>query len=258
MSTSPDVAAQFLDGEQYTRASIKAYESVYGQDFVSPGGETMARELVGRFNLEPGSRVLDAGCGLGGSAFLMARENGLRVDGIDLSRNMLSMAQEKCEAHGLNERVVIEHGDCLTLNRPAHYHAIYSRDVFLHIHDKPKLFAVLHDTLFPGGRLLFTDYCCGEKPWREDFSDYVRSRAYCLHTLPEYVALVEAAGFVGVAGHDWTDRFIEILEADLARICEAGVDEGGRAELEASWRAKLARARSGDHRWAMLEASRPI
>ena len=253
---SKRVTGRFLDSEQYTELSIRAYEAVYGRDFVSPGGESMARELIDRLDLEPGSRVLDAGCGLGGSAFLMARELGALVDAMDLSRNMIEMARRKCEEHGLDGRVVLEHGDCLALARPRRYDAVYSRDVFLHIHDKAKLFGVLLDALRPGGRLLFTDYCCGGRPWSEEFSRYVEDRAYSLHTLPEYEALLQAAGFVDVASHDLTSRFREILEAELHRIRHADLDDPTRAKLEAGWQAKLQRARAGDQRWGLLEARR--
>ena len=43
MAEGPRVTQAFLDAEQYTNASIAAYESVYGRDFVSPGGVDMAR-----------------------------------------------------------------------------------------------------------------------------------------------------------------------------------------------------------------------
>ncbi len=249
--------AEFLDGEQYTQASISAYEAVYGEDFVSPGGADTARELIARLGLAPGARVLDVGCGLGGSAFLMAREFAWQVDGIDLSENMLAVAQRKLAAHALQDRVKLEHGDCLNLQRPCRYDAVYSRDVFLHIHDKTALFEVLRETLKPGGHLLFTDYCCGDKPWSNDFAEYVRARAYCLHTLPQYRTLLEAAGFTRVTGADWTDRFAAILEAELARIGEATIETTLRDKLHAAWQDKLERVGTGDHRWAMLEAFVP-
>ena len=122
-----------LDSTQYAIESIRHYEAVYGEDFVSPGGSGMAIELIGQLNLEPGSRVLDVGCGLGGSAFIMAREFDLIVDGIDLSKNMLSMAALKLAVYQLSGRVNLEQGDCLQLDREGIYDAIYSRDVFLHI-----------------------------------------------------------------------------------------------------------------------------
>jgi phosphoethanolamine N-methyltransferase len=257
MTGSGEVTQETLDSAQYATASILAYETVYGEDFVSPGGYELANELIGAMQLAPGSRVLDVGCGLGGSAFVMARDFEFIVDGIDLSLNMLKMANEKLRKYGLTERITLKHGDCLEMQCPDCFDAIYSRDVFLHIHDKPRLFSVLKSLLRPGGKLLFTDYCCGEKPWKHEFSEYVEDRGYDLHTLFEYAALVSEAGFSQVVYSDLSSRFIEILETDLVKIENLDVDESIKAELALSWRGKLERSKSGDHKWGLITAVKP-
>ena len=256
MTSDNPITQEFLDAEQYRSDAILAYEQVYGEDFVSPGGIEMARELVARLALAPGSRVLDVGCGLGGSAFVMAREFGLQVDGIDLSKNMLEIAARKLAAYGLEGQVSLEWGDCLELDREADYDAVYSRDVFLHIHDKLRLFKVLRAALRPGGRLLFTDYCCGAEPWKEDFSAYVEDRGYDLHTPAAYVELLTSAGFRQAGGEDISARFVEILRGELERIETLGLEPALREKLAASWRHKLARALGGDHRWGLFTACR--
>ncbi len=254
---SGQVTQESLDATQYSTESILRYESVYGEDFVSPGGHEMAAELIGELGLEPGSRVLDVGCGLGGSAFVMAQDYDLIVEGIDLSMNMLEMANSKCLAYGLGDRVTLEHGDCLEIDRSEFCHGIYSRDVFLHIRDKARLFSVLLYSLRPGGKLLFTDYCCGDRPWSEEFSGYVKGRGYILHSLPEYAELVAAAGFSDVASHDITGKFIDILRADLGTIADLDISEPIRNELQQSWNKKLTRSISGDHKWGLFTAVRP-
>ena len=70
----------FLDSGQYSHESILKYEQVYGRTFVSPGGKGCAIELIEKLDLKPGSRVLDVGCGIGGSAFLMKQKFNLEVD----------------------------------------------------------------------------------------------------------------------------------------------------------------------------------
>jgi len=252
----PNITQEILDSTQYSVDSIRLYEVVYGEDFVSPGGLAMATELLSLLQLQPGSKVLDVGCGLGGSAFVMAREFGLIVDGIDLSKNMLSMAEEKCQTHQLTASVSFEQGDCLQLDCQGRYDAIYSRDVFLHIHDKSRLFSVLYGALKPGGQLLFTDYCCGEKPWGDSFVEYVRDREYCLHTLPEYADLIEQQGFVEVHQTDMTDRFMDILRNDINTIETLDLSDQIRSKLKQSWQGKLSRAESGDHRWGLFTAQR--
>jgi len=253
---SPEVTQVVLDSTQYTNDAIRLYEAVYGEDFVSPGGRAMALELIALLGLTAGKRVLDVGSGLGGSAFVMAREFGLQVDGIDLSTNMLSMAREKLKKYALSDSVSFSQGDCLQLDSIEYYDAIYSRDVFLHIHDKPRLFSVLYAALKPGGQLLFTDYCCGEKPWADAFVEYVQDRAYCLHSLPEYAGLIESAGFIEVKQTDMTSRFIEILRNDMSTIETLDLSAQARNNLRQSWLGKLERAESGDHRWGLFTARR--
>lgn len=47
--------------------------------------------------LEPGERVLDVGCGIGGGDFYMATTYGAYVHGIDLSVNMVLIALERAQ-----------------------------------------------------------------------------------------------------------------------------------------------------------------
>jgi len=254
MTKTPNATQEFLDSSQYLESSILQYESIYGADFVSPGGHELALEMIATMDLAPASRVLDVGCGLGGSAFVMASEFGLQVDGIDLSRNMLDLAEQKLAGNGLSHLVNLQWGDCLELDAREQYDAIYSRDVFLHIADKARLFERLHAALRPGGRLLFTDYCCGPKPWSDEFGNYVKDRGYSLHTLEEYADLISAAGFEQVSANDETARFIEILQAEQDRIGDLSMPATERECLKHSWQGKLQRAGEGDQRWGLFSA----
>ena len=254
MNDQPRVTQDFLDSSQYLESSILQYESIYGEDFVSPGGREVASELIASMELDPGSRVLDVGCGLGGSAFLMARDFDLQVDAIDLSRNMLALAEQKLAASGLSDRVNLQWGDCLELDCCAQYDAIYSRDVFLHIADKAHLFERLYAAMRPGGRLLFTDYCCGPKPWSDEFDEYVQKRGYCLHTTGEYAGFIAGAGFQQVRADDLTQRFITILESEEARIDVLPMAQAAREKMKLNWQEKVQRARTGDQRWGLFSA----
>jgi len=248
--------AQWLDSSQYTEQGLDSYQSVFGEHFVSPGGAETAREFIAALELSADSRVLDVCCGLGGSALLMAEEFGLRVDGVDLSENMISRARSTVSERGLEDRVRLALGDCLELDRPGQYDAVYSRDAFMHIADRGRLFRVLHRCLKPGGRLLFTDYCCGSPPWSEEFCNYVEQRSYHLLTLDDYQRILRDSGFQGVSSSDLSDRFIDILDRELRRIetLMPSLLEG--EELKTSWLAKLKRAKSGEHRWGLFQASK--
>lgn len=245
------------DAGQYALDEIRKYEAVYGRHFVSPGGEATARECIHALDPAPGARVLDVGCGLGGAAFLMAREHGVRVHGIDVSRNMIALARERCRTEELGGSVTFELADCLALDGSGVFDAGLSRDVFLHISDKARLFAVLLRVLKPGARLVFTDYCRDARATSAEFRDYVAARGYALATLDEYRGHLARAGFERLRAEDWTARFVDIHERELAALEGAALDADERAALARAWREKIARARRGEQRWAFFEACKP-
>lgn len=292
----PPLHRTFLDSQQYSDRGIALYEAAYGRGFVSPGGAAKSAELLAGLRLAPGERVLDVGCGIGGSAFLAADTHGCHVHGIDLSVNMILVAIERAAAAAASSRVAsptqrpadlqppqaaaagqppqqqqaphdvtFEVADVMTRDFPdASFDAVISRDALLHVEDKPALFGRLFRWLRPGGRLLVTDYCTADPPSSSPgLAAYVQQHRYSLLPIPSYAAHLAAAGFVDVAAHDCTPEFIACLEAELAslRADAAGVaDAFGAAEhagLVARWEGKLGRARDGEQRWGRFTATRP-
>jgi phosphoethanolamine N-methyltransferase len=242
-----------LDATQYQAEAIAKYEAVYGQHFISPGGADSARACIARLGLKPGMRVLDVGCGLGGSAFLMAREHGVWVHGIDVSANMLASARERLSSQGLASLVTLEQVDVLELPVTPRYDVIYSRDVFLHIHDKPRLMAQLRGLLLPGGLLFFTDYGRGEGKPGVEFAAYIAQRQYDLHTVQGYRMLLDRAGFVDVVAEDHTADLVSIMRSELARIA----DDAAYTEIRRSWLGKIDRARRGEQGWVWCAGRTP-
>jgi phosphoethanolamine N-methyltransferase len=241
-----------LDAGQYTSDSIRKYEAVYGRDFVSPGGGTTALAILSLVDITPGMRVLDVGCGLGGAAFLMARRFGARVHGIDLSRNMLQFARSRCRQADLTQAVTFEHADIVQYDPRATYDLVHSRDVFLHIHEKGRLFGALMRCLRPGGHVLFSDYLCCEGAPSRDFAAYIGARNYDLCSLAAYRAQLARAGFAVVLAEDRTAEFIGILERELDQLHASALPAHERDELAQSWQAKLRRAHAGEQRWGVF------
>ena len=59
------------------------------------------------------------------------------------------------------------------------YDMVYSRDTILHIKDKKALFEMFYRTLKPGGKVVITDYCHGDKPQHsQHFVDYVKVNCF--------------------------------------------------------------------------------
>jgi len=121
--------------------------------------EDFVHELVrwsGLDQLPPGSRVLDVGCGIGGSARILARDYGLDVLGISISPGQIRRAQELTPT-GLSCRFAVM--DALALGLPdASFDAVWSVEAGPHMPDKQRYADELLRVLKPGGRLAVADW----------------------------------------------------------------------------------------------------
>jgi len=154
----------FLNAGQYARNGILRYERVFGRTFVSTGGLTTTKDIVDPIGLKPGMKVLDIGCGTGGSAFYMASYFGAEVLGIDLSDNMLAVANEHKATMQENVQHLVSFRflDATQAAFPENYFdVIYSRDAIMHIADKELVYSKALSWLKPGGQLVVSEYVHG-------------------------------------------------------------------------------------------------
>jgi phosphoethanolamine N-methyltransferase len=255
---------EFLDAKQYTSNGILRYEKIFGEGFVSTGGVDTTKVFLERLGLKPGQRVLDVGCGIGGGDFLMAELYGVEVNGLDLSSNMVSIAWERQLANKeLLHNVHFQIADVLKAQfEPNSFDLIYSRDTILHINDKRTLFSLFKDWLKPGGKVFITDYCCGPKPWTDDYAKYVAQRGYNLLTVPEYGQLFTDLGYTNVKAIDETDLFVESLKKELVKFEEIKTDfvkdftQQDYDALVNGWNDKVVRSAAGDQRWGSIYAEK--
>lgn len=256
---------KFLDEQQYSRNGILRYEKIFGEDFVSTGGITTTKEFVAMLDLKEGAYVLDVGCGIGGSAFLMKRDYGAKVLGFDLSVNMIDIAQERLAKHGMEADVKFEVQDATQIEYPNEtFDVIYSRDTILHIEDKETLFANFLKWLKPGGKLMISDYCCTPDEWSPDYAAYVKQRGYHLHSVANYGKIIEKVGFENVQAIDKTKDFISILSNELeifAKIKDEFLAEFSQDDYDAimgGWSNKIVRCNAGNQKWGLFIADKPL
>ncbi|MDH4219788.1 MAG: methyltransferase domain-containing protein [Candidatus Aminicenantes bacterium] len=79
----------------------------------NPLREPILRVAIQALKLLPGSRGLDAGCGIGLQALLLAEEVGPdgHVAGLDISPEFLLLAERNVKGSGLSERISFHEGD---------------------------------------------------------------------------------------------------------------------------------------------------
>ncbi len=116
-------------------------------------------ELVrwsGLDQLPPGSTVLDVGCGIGGSARILARDYGLNVLGISISPGQIERAQQ-LTPEGLSCRFAVMNALDLQLENSS-FDAVWSVEAGPHMPDKQRYADELLRVLKPGGLLAVADW----------------------------------------------------------------------------------------------------
>ena len=109
-----------------------------------------ALEQLERLPLRGGEVVLDAGCGSGRvTAVLAERVPRGRVYGVDVAPSMVEHARA-----ALGDRATIVRQDLVELDLPEPVDAVFSNATFHWIHDHEGLFAALHRSMKPEGRLV--------------------------------------------------------------------------------------------------------
>ena len=264
LQTAPAASARFDNNGQYSRTGILRYEKIFGEHYISTGGHATTEDLCARLGsaLRPGARVLDVGSGIGGAAFHLARAYGAKVTGIDLAEEMDAIARERVAQLGLADSVNIILGDVLETSFPEPFDIVWSRDAFMHIPDKARLFSRLYSLMAPGGRLVITDYARGKTPASPEFERYIEKTGYSVIEPQQYGEVLKGAGFVDVVVNDATARFVEILRSEEGRLVS------DRAEFLASfsaadldylvdrWNMKIGFCQAGDMKWGIYVADK--
>lgn len=161
------------------------------------GGRAATLMLAGNLPLRPGQNVLDIGCGLGGTARMLATRLGAHVTGIDLTAEYVEAGNSLNARAGLAGQIKLLCADAAALPfEPGSFDTATLLHAGMNIPDKAGLFAEAARVLKPGGYFALYDVMrTGEGalayplPWASDESiSFVEK--------PEaYRRGLEAAGF---------------------------------------------------------------
>jgi SAM-dependent methyltransferase len=180
-------------------------------------GILATKELAGAAALEPSSRVLDLGCGIGGPARYLAATFGCRVTGVDLSPGFIDAATYLTERCALSDRVTFQTGDALHLPfEDGAFDAVVLQHVAMNIEDRPALYAEVRRVLARGGRFVTYDLVLRDGdvaypvPWARDASTSFPLSA------GETRAALERAGFQALLWRDDSQTVLDWFKATLA------------------------------------------
>lgn len=197
----------------------------------------ITRRVADSLGVGEHDHLLDAGCGPGASALLIAEETGARVTGISVSDFEISEARMRCAEAGLDGRVHFENGDYSAMAfADGTFDAVMAVESLLVAADLDRVLTEFWRVLRPGGRVTLSHYTRSETMAPERVEAFLRGiAAVRLPSLTEWVESLRNNGFLieeylqcGPRVFGRNGKYLAAVEASQSELAE----KFGRAELD--------------------------
>ena len=172
--------------------------------------KNMNRVLAERVEIQPGERVLDAGCGVGGSSLWLAQERSVDVVGITLAAGQVAMARSYAAQRGLADRVHFDQADFTATPFPdGSFDVVWAVESLCHAPRKAAFYQEAARLLRPGGRVVVADFVRADRPLDQTgeqlLHEWLNGWAVPdIDTPGEHLAHVTEAGFIEIRLDDVT------------------------------------------------------
>jgi len=166
----------------------------------------MIEVLADKVKVASKDRVLDAGCGVGGSSVWLAQNIGCKVLGIDINHNFVNIAQREAKKRNLDSLISFhEMNFCRTAFRDNAFDVVWALESSCHAEDKQAFLMEMSRILKPGGHIVIADgYKTRESS--ELSNDLMGWAVPNIPSVAEYTDYLTKAGFQHVVCEDVSDK----------------------------------------------------
>ncbi len=208
--------------------------------------------LLGWGGVTQAQEILDAGCGIGGSALYLAKKFDATATGITLSPVQARRAQERAVEMGMTAR--FEVADALEMPfADGSFDLVWSLESGEHMPDKEKFIAECYRVLKPGGTFLMAAWCHRpiegfHPPLTADEQAHLDNlyEVYCLPyiiSIPAFEAIAQETGFQNIATDDWSDAVApfwgEVIRSAFSLEAVVGLVQAGPKIIQAALAMRL-------------------
>nr|AXL05761.1 methyltransferase type 11 [uncultured bacterium] len=165
-------------------------------------------KLAGLLTINPGARLLDIGCGVGGPALRLAAEHDIEIVGVSISQGQIRRANERAADAGLADRLSFQHADAMDLPFPDEsFDLVWALESLHHMPDRWHVIRQAARILKPGGQMAIGDFLYRPVDGEDHESlALVRNGVLKLVELDEYKANIREAGLLPGPSLDVSDQ----------------------------------------------------
>lgn len=185
----------------------------------------MNRVLAKKGGIRKNDLVLDAGCGIGGSAIWLAKNIGAKSIGISIVPYQIEKAKKLAAKEGVEENAKFEVQNYLKTNFPdKHFDFVWAVESIGHTKNKKDFFKEAFRILKPKGKLIIGDYFLVKKKTKPDEKSLMRAflEGWFLEKLPtknEYLEWLKSIAFTEIKFQDVTKNVFP-FSMWLAQSCK--------------------------------------
>jgi tocopherol O-methyltransferase len=207
----------------------------------------LIQELLRWGQVQQPKYILDAGCGVGGSARYLAILYGAEILGLTLSAVQAHEAERLNKAVGLEHSIEIIVKDMLTLDATyGAFDLVWSMESAEHIPDKQRLLETFYSALRPGGKFLMATWCIRTEPpfLAADEQAILKKIEQYYHIPPmisieKYHELATNTGFVAIKTADWTTAvspfWMAVIRSAFSIKSLVGLLKSGMPAIKGAW-----------------------
>lgn len=183
---------------------------ITGKESKEAAAQNLIELLIDKSGLKPKSKVLDVGCGIGGTSMYLARKFGCHVTGITISPVQVEMATKSSQGLDIKNKPKFLVDDANDISVTGKFDVVWSVEMISHLNNRDNLFKRANELLKPGGKMCITDWFKDDNLDKELERKYIepieKGMLVSLPSLSEYNQYLDKYDFRLVYYEDISDN----------------------------------------------------